>query len=422
MINFINLFFGSLISVYFYIYFIRKVFSQKIKIKAIYIFILLISITIINIYNKDIFKIFLTLPLLIIYFKFTMDIPIEKGFFYVVIATVYLFLGEILTGLIFSLSPKNYDFIFNNVMGKAMGSLLVTLLSMPFIHIKFISNIFKELEKKLNVKRAITLGIIIITIIGAISYKNTHSISNISGYIMNTTLYLMALILIYIYFLEVHRSNLLEIEYINLIKYIEKYEKELEEKRKMIHDFNNQLIVINGYVDKENEHLKNYIKEIIKDQKNLKANKFINGLSNVPIGLKGLIYYKFVSIQGDINLYIESKNMKKFEKLPPKLNKDILKIMGILIDNSIESIEKCSEKDITILMEIKKGLLKIEIDNSINSVVDIEKIANPGYSTKGKNRGYGLSIVHDISKSEKNIDISFSIKDSIFKTNINVKL
>ena len=421
MINFINLFFGALISVYFYIYFIRKVFSQKVKIKAIFIFILLISITIINIYNKDIFKIFLTLPLLIIYFKFTMDIPIEKSFFYVVIATIYLFLGEILTGIIFSFSPKNYDFIFNNVMGKSMGSLLVTLLSVPFIYIKFISNIFKELEKKLNVKRAITLGIIII-IIGAISYKNTHSISNISGYIMNTTLYLMALILIYIYFLEVHRSSRLEVEYINLIKYIDKYEKELEEKRKMIHDFNNQLIVINGYVDKENEPLKNYIKEIIKDQKNLKANKFINGLSNVPIGIKGLIYYKFVSIQDEINLYIESKNMKKFEKISPKLNKDILKIMGILIDNSIESIEKCSKKDIAILMEIKKGLLKIEIDNSINGVVDIKKIANPGYSTKGKNRGYGLSIVHDISKSEKDIDISFSIEDNIFKTNINVKL
>ena len=293
MINFINLFFGALISVYFYIYFIRKVFSQKVKIKAIFIFILLISITIINIYNKDIFKIFLTLPLLIIYFKFTMDIPIEKSFFYVVIATIYLFLGEILTGIIFSFSPKNYDFIFNNVMGKSMGSLLVTLLSVPFIYIKFISNIFKELEKKLNVKRAITLGIIII-IIGAISYKNTHSISNISGYIMNTPLYLMALILIYIYFLEVHRSSRLEVEYINLIKYIDKYEKELEEKRKMIHDFNNQLIVINGYVDKENEPLKNYIKEIIKDQKNLKTNKFINGLVFIKL---------FVTTWNKLNIY-----------------------------------------------------------------------------------------------------------------------
>ena len=46
-----------------------------------------------------------------------------------------------------------------------------------------------------------------------------------------------------------YRTNNITYEYNSLLNYLDGYEKQIDEKRKLIHDFQNQLIVISAYTE-----------------------------------------------------------------------------------------------------------------------------------------------------------------------------
>ena len=47
---------------------------------------------------------------------------------------------------------------------------------------------------------------------------------------------------------------------------------------------------------------------------------------------------------------------------------------------------------------------------------------NVGFSTKGNNRGYGLSLVNEIVNNNSKFNISFDITNSDFKVNFHVQI
>ena len=111
------------------------------------------------------------------------------------------------------------------------------------------------------------------------------------------------------------------------------------------------------------------------------------------------------------------------ENINPKLNKEILKIIGILLDNAIEALENEKNKFINIEISIKRNVFDIKIENSCSTDIDIDNIMKLGYSTKGKDRGYGMSLIKDILKQQKSIELSLNTTGSEFISNLkaNVK-
>jgi two-component system sensor histidine kinase AgrC len=67
-------------------------------------------------------------------------------------------------------------------------------------------------------------------------------------------------------------------------------------------------------------------------------------------------------------------------------------------------------------------VFQISISNSLGKILEIEKINDKGYSTKGKKHGYGLSLVNDILKESKKITSETSITGSIFKQTVKIKI
>ena len=63
----------------------------------------------------------------------------------------------------------------------------------------------------------------------------------------------------------------------------------------------------------------------------------------------------------------------------------------------------------------------IDISNTFNNKVDMNKIKNKKYSTKGKNRGYGLYIMNRLLKDNENISVDQSIKNKFFISKIIIK-
>ena len=129
-------------------------------------------------------------------------------------------------------------------------------------------------------------------------------------------------------------------------------------------------------------------------------------------------------IDQGIEFTSEISNMvyEEFDKLESKLYYKVCKIVGILIDNAIEAAVDTKEKFILIEMFKQKNTLNIIIENSFNNSVDLNDINKKGFSTKGKNRGYGLHIVNKLVKSSDDIFFKQSISNSKFLSELKITL
>ena len=120
---------------------------------------------------------------------------------------------------------------------------------------------------------------------------------------------------------------------------------------------------------------------------------------------------------------IDIKNsLKKYESISPKLNKDCLKILGVFIDNAIEAVKNEKEKYINLEFIKQKEQIIIIVRNTCTSRVNIKDLTKNGFTTKGKNHGYGLSLVSDIVRKEDALDIKFECDDDIFSATLVIRL
>lgn len=419
----LDLFISALLSLIFSIFIVAKVFDKEIiknKFKALGIIIgFAICVALINYYDRDKFKIVLTLPFLITSVKYAFDIKFDKALIYSVVSLAYLFIGELLTGILFSILPVDYNYVFYNIIGKTIGSIIVFLFTIPVMHIRPIKTFVNNLSVKYE-----NLSVLIFLVIGVGSfwYMNSHAINDSFEFLINLFVLFLFFLMAILYFKENMKSKEMSDKYNELLSTVDTFEKELITKRKIIHDFKNQLIVINGYADNP-EKLKAYLSEIIKDQRNIPNSKLVLNVEKLPSGLKGLIYYKFSNLDSNINVSIDIKNsLKKYESISPKLNKDCLKILGVFIDNAIEAVKNEKEKYINLEFIKQKEQIIITVRNTCTSRVNIKDLTKNGFTTKGKNHGYGLSLVSDIVRKDDSLDIKFECDDDIFSATLVIRL
>lgn len=425
ILKFLDLFFGAFINVLLCLYIVNNLFINNKNIKKDYKYILITSliITIINIFNKYTFKLLLTFPFIVYLIKKVFYINYKKSTVYSFIAVVCIFSSELIASIIFFFIPFDYDFIFNNILGTILGNIVIVIISYIILKINVLKIIFNKIFNYFVFKEfSVYIYLIIIILLNSITYKSIFKVNTLLDLLVNFIIYLSFILITFLLYKENLKYEELNEKYNDLFNFLEKFEKEIIEKRKIIHDFNNKLIIINGYVNNQVK-LKEYISEIIKEQKELKNNNFINNIDKLPLGIKGLIYYKFSQINKNIDLNINVKNsLKKFEKIPSKLNKEVLTIIGVIIDNSIEAVEKERKKSINIEISCKKNSFLIKIENTCTRNININEINNVGYSTKGKNRGYGLSLINDITSKEDKIKYNVKIEKNIFTSEVIIKI
>ena len=204
---------------------------------------------------------------------------------------------------------------------------------------------------------------------------------------------------------------------------IQNYEDWITKEQLNIHENKNQLILIRDMV-KNNKKAYDYINGILKDDFVLE-DKWIGQLVNIPKGgLKGLLYYKLITIEkNNLNFCVDiSKNAKsKLQKIEKDQLKDISHIIGIYIDNAIESSIKSKKKMFTLEIYCIKKELNIVITNSFDEKIEISKINTKGYSTKGKGRGKGLYFVSKIKEKNPNIKTKTNIINEYFVQRIIIK-
>ena len=186
-------------------------------------------------------------------------------------------------------------------------------------------------------------------------------------------------------------------------KYILALEKNNNEIRKFKHDFNNIILGLDGYInndDFDKEKLKKYFNSTIMNfNNNIELNDIVIAkLNSIKVSsLKSLITNKVLIAQNnninvDINIQGEITNFYTDEM-------QLSRILGILLDNAIEaSLELADDKKIEMnIIQIDKTT-DIQISNTFNNTgIPITDFNKEGFSTKGTNRGLGLSSAHEIA-------------------------
>lgn len=187
------------------------------------------------------------------------------------------------------------------------------------------------------------------------------------------------------------------------------------------HDHKNIVLAIGGFLDTNDiEGLKKYFYENIDNNQYIDDKTFygLNNIKNNPV--KGLIYSKILSaISKNINLNIHIED--SIDNFIIK-DVDICRILGIVIDNAIDASTESNQKILTIVILSDESEISIIISNSFKDKPITYKIFEKGYSTKGENRGLGLSIVRKLNeKKYPNMDISTKIEKKLFYMEIILK-
>ena len=111
-------------------------------------------------------------------------------------------------------------------------------------------------------------------------------------------------------------------------------------------------------------------------------------MANIRISeVKSLLYKKITEIQKkgidfrmEVMYPVEETGMKPL---------DLSRALGILLDNAIEETEKTGGK-ISLVVSEQQDTVHIIVENTIEQEVDLSRIYEEGYSTKGSGRGNGL--------------------------------
>lgn len=214
--------------------------------------------------------------------------------------------------------------------------------------------------------------------------------------------------------------------YQQLVDYSDITNSLLEDYRVVSHEHKNQISIIRGMIDENNKELVDYIDNLIEKRDIIKY-QWIGELNHLPLsGLKGLINYKLIEMEKykiNTNILI-SKDLSKIKlnKLNTKQKDALYSIMGVYLDNAIQATKNSKKKEISLEMYKDKKEVVVVLANTYKGNIDLDKIDNYGYTTKGKNHGVGLHIVKKILEEETIFTQSRSLFDEYYVQELRINL
>lgn len=163
--------------------------------------------------------------------------------------------------------------------------------------------------------------------------------------------------------------------------------------RAQSHEFMNKLQVILGMVHlRYFDKIDQYISELVGQSENK-----INGITKVvqePVLAGFLIGKQSFAREAGAKLTIKAAYPVP-QPESPEIIHELITIIGNLIDNAVEAVEKMQEKRIDLVFEYLDEVLTIEVRDTGKGIAErqLDHIFQKGFSTKGENRGFGLHLL-----------------------------
>lgn len=198
------------------------------------------------------------------------------------------------------------------------------------------------------------------------------------------------------------------------------------EMRKFRHDYVNILTTLSDYIREDDmPGLRKYFNENIVPMKDKLKTRSIkmNGIEKLKVReIKGLITTKIIQAQ--------EKRIPISIEVPDEIDRidmntvELSRIIGIIVDNAIEASENLEEPLINIaFIDNEESVTFIVMNKCSNDIPKIHELFEQGFSTKGDNRGLGLSTLKELTDSNENVLLDTVIENGYFvqKVEINNK-
>lgn len=207
---------------------------------------------------------------------------------------------------------------------------------------------------------------------------------------------------------------------------LKEYEDMMDRYRVANHENKNQLLTIRNMIKSKDKTTIDYIDKVvdnkIKDNENIfyKTSKIPEG------GLRATIYAKLCKMaELKINYTLDISNDVRAVDLI-KLGDDTVlnacKVIGVFLDNAIEEVSKLRKKEIIIELFVMDECLCIDISNRYKGNLELDKMENARFTTKGEGHGYGLTLVSEIIKSDRNLKNEKAVTKERFTQKLKIKM
>ena len=314
-------------------------------------------------------------------------------------------------------------------IGLLFSNLIIIFTVLLLVKIRFIKrliiNIIKWYEEN-KIINIIIFPFLAFVILEYLMYQNFIGIKSIT-YLVILNLFLIGIFIFIIgFFKERSRNNELLYNYDSLFGYVKTYEKIAIEKSKRQHEFKNQLILIKEMIEVNDEKCLKYIDNILKLEAKEKNKHYIDKLVNIPEGgLKGFILFKIDKmIENGVNVTVNISpelNNKAYWKTCDKELQDISRAIGVYIDNAHEAALETEKKFVIIDIDYIERYLIFTFSNTYSNKLNFSRIGKEGYSTKGKHRGHGLSMINEIIGKNKKLEQEKEINSIYYVQKLKIK-
>ncbi|MDO0981887.1 quorum-sensing sensor histidine kinase AgrC [Staphylococcus hominis] len=313
------------------------------------------------------------------------------------------------------------------MMYLTLFSLISIILAYTF---KIVFKKFKQSYLSINKTYLIIITIVLVSsFIILLIYSQTPRINNAS-----LKIYGLIFIGIIIFFITliiiISRYTLRELRYRRNMEEIETYyeytlqiESINNEMRKFRHDYVNILTTMSEYIrENDMDGLKTYFNDNIVPMKdNLQMNSIkINGTDNLKVrAIKGLVTTKILQAQ-EKNIPISIEVPELIDHI--EMNTvDLSRIIGIIIDNAIEASEELEDALIRIaFINVETSVMFIVMNKCKEDLPKIHELFQDSFSTKGDNRGLGLTTLKDITDTTENVLLDTTIENGYFVQKVEI--
>ena len=196
-----------------------------------------------------------------------------------------------------------------------------------------------------------------------------------------------------------------------------------------VHENKNKLLMINGLLDGPKKEVKKYVTTILnemKDNQNI-TNYWLSELKYIPLpGVRNFINYKLTQLKAlgaEIEIFVSSEletidtfsfNQKEYNELST--------ILGVILDNMIESIKETDEKLVSLNIRLENNTVNFDFVNSFTGNIEVNRLNEIGYTTKGEQHGVGLSLLSKIVKNNYRFECIPEVMDNFFIQHLIIKL
>lgn len=433
MVNVVSNIIGSLAMFLSSVYVWKKLYKTNINWTDFRIYLITAFMIFFGLINYFYNIVFVRIFILTIFLFFSNKFIFRKNYKETILSTILsefiICVSDILFGLVV-IYIMHVD--LNNISafyGTLFANLFVLIMCFGISNFRFFNMLYLFLikivdrSKKRKIILFSLLSIISLNILLALIY---YKLNTYSLLIINTILILIYSYVIVKNFETSNKNQIISARNSSLLLILHQYEDMVDRQRVDNHENKNQLLIIKNMIKKNDKDVVKYIDTIVKDKKE-DDEVLYTRVKTIPSGgLQGIIYQKMLTMKDEKILFSldVSRDVRKIDldSLSMDDNYKLCKIIGVFLDNAIEESRSIKDKCIMISLYVDDENLIIEISNRFNNEIDIDKIDDEGYTTKGDGHGYGLSLVKKIVSESDVFENERIVNKDIFKQVIKVKI